>query len=161
MCLIAYIDSLKPPPSLNPDRGTVNCMGCTIAYDLTCRGYNVQSRSFDPDSFKDTSIIHTFYPDIKDIAISADDYRSLKDCLLNAGERGYLRYTRDDQTRHMVIYERIAGKVYIVNAQTSDAKVPLWLFYHRDKGHEYYVGRLDNISVCLTDFADAILIWQD
>ena len=139
---------------LNPDKGTVNCIGTTVAFDLTARGENVTAISFDPEII-DGPIIKAIYPDVDEHVIGTGFRRIRKWLYLRGGERGFLRYTRKDGPGHMVAYVKDHGRVYSVDAQKSMVKIPLWLFYALDKGEKYSFARLDSI-----DYADCETLWK-
>ena len=139
---------------LNPDKGTVNCIGCTVAYDLTARGENVTAISFDPEII-DGPIIKAIYPDAAEHDVP-DGYDALHTCLTQrGGERGFLRYSRSRGSGHMVAYVNDHGRIYIIDAQKSMIKIPLWLFYTLDKGKKYSFSRLDNIG-----YTDCETLWK-
>lgn len=149
---ILTFSQLHTPP-LNPDQGTVNCQGCTVAYDLNARGVACVARSFDPDSF-DERIIPTIYPDTEMLA-TGDSPDKIKTALLEGGGRGLLRWSRETGHGHMVAYIVRSGRVYIVDAQTSNLEIPLRMYLMIHKGKDFQFARLDTI-----DYVDCDLLWK-
>lgn len=143
-------------PIYNPDRCTTNCIGTTIAFDLSARGIKSASLSFDPEIFE-VSIIKTIYPDAVEYTTNAN-YKQIKDWLYQeGGERGYLYYSRKNGPGHVVAYERVNNIIWIVDAQISRFRVPLWLLYIWDKGVTYRMARLDNIEFMECDLLRKII----
>lgn len=139
-------------PKYNPDRCRTNCMGCTIAYDLTQRGIECHARNFEPAALGVSSVMRAIYPDLVEQTVEAD-YQAIKNALLQGGGRGLIRYARKDQSRHMVAFFMRNERVYVVDAQKYSFGIPLRVFLWLDKGVSYSWARLDNI-----DFNDCELL---
>ena len=133
-------------PPLNPGECGTNCMGCTIAFDLSERGIPCKARNFEPAALGVSSVIKTIYPDLDEQDIDGNAYQTLKNALLRGGERGLLRYQRKDETRHMVAYLVRSGRVFVMDAQSYGFAIPLRVFLWMDRGETYSWARLDNIE---------------
>ena len=140
-------------PQYNPDRCRTNCIGCTIAWDLTQRGTPATARSFESAIF-DGPIVSTIYPDANELTVTPQNLK--KGLFLRGGQRGYIRYQRRDGSRHMVGYVRVFGLVWVVDPQTSAAKIPLGLYILYDPGTEYRFARLDDIEPAECELLDKI-----
>ena len=143
-------------PKYNPDRCRTNCIGATIAWDLTQRGMPATARSFEPVLF-DEVIRTAVYPTARELTTGDSLSRLQRGLYQQGGERGYLRYARRDGSRHMVAYVRLGGLVYIVDAQTCAMPVPLCLFWIYDRGLGYSFARLDNIDYADCDLLDKVV----
>lgn len=144
----------KPP--LNPGKCNTNCMGCTIAYDLTQRGIECHARNFEPAALGVNSLMKAIYPDLVEQTVEAD-YTAIKNALLQGGGRGYIRYARKDQSRHMVAFFVRDGRVYVVDAQKHSFGIPLRVFLWLDKGVSYSWATLSDLSVSFNDLLNQVI----
>lgn len=160
-------DVLQDLKDCNPDKGGLNCVGCTLAFDLRRRGFDVSAKAdYDPKYMIDT-VYKEFYKDYKLKKHTDLSKMTTKMALKTAmdrlseypdGARGGFACTFRPEyianfgcSGHQMGWIKVSGKVNLVDPQTGriiDSSNDLFkLIEQASEPGGFRSSRLDNLEL--------------